>query len=66
MYIGMSNDFYRPTKIASCAPGFSFRHLQVAPLPRIPASDRHGFKMCLQTAVFSPVVQSNSGVTLLF
>jgi hypothetical protein len=22
MYIGMSNDFYRPTKIASCAPGF--------------------------------------------
>jgi hypothetical protein len=21
MYIGMSNDFYRPTKIASCAPG---------------------------------------------
>jgi hypothetical protein len=25
MYIGMSNDFYRPTKIASCAPGF--RHV---------------------------------------
>ena len=24
MYIGMSNDFYRPTKIASCAPGFSY------------------------------------------
>ena len=23
MYIGMSNDFYRPTKIASCAPGLS-------------------------------------------
>ena len=22
MYIGMSNDYYRPTKIASCAPGF--------------------------------------------
>jgi hypothetical protein len=25
MHIGMSNDFYRPTKIASCAPGFSQR-----------------------------------------
>jgi hypothetical protein len=23
MYIGMSNDFYRPTKIASCAPGLT-------------------------------------------
>ena len=23
MYIGMSNDFYLPTKIASCAPGFN-------------------------------------------
>jgi hypothetical protein len=30
MYIGMSNDFYRPTKIASCAPGLTleiFRQL---------------------------------------
>jgi hypothetical protein len=24
MYIGMSNDFYRPTKIASCAPGLTW------------------------------------------
>ena len=27
MYIGMSNDFYRLTKIASCAPGFSIQNL---------------------------------------
>jgi hypothetical protein len=27
MYIGMSNDFYRPTKIASCAPGLRYNLL---------------------------------------
>ena len=50
MHIGMSNDFYRPTKIASCARGFSEKTMLIifrgAPEPifKVPAgtgSDRN-------------------------
>jgi hypothetical protein len=58
MYIGMSNDFYRQTKIASCAPGFS-----LLAIPSSLSRSYSTFSLCSGTTLIEIAVYSKVLIT---